>query len=190
MGSISREILGRVRESLRAVERMLHTEPVVLIDARGRHWMNSEAKKLLQRRGIREEEFLEWVRLGAVHLQRLSYQDLALHMLRLPGQEVVVLLREGCPPRGPRAAHNPQGAAGPEAAAEGAFQQGDSRGDGRKSRDHQLPPGQHISEAGLFQPPGGRLHRPEVRPGATVGEARRKLLRAPELEAFPWQENT
>jgi DNA-binding NarL/FixJ family response regulator len=101
MGSISREILGRVRESLRAVERMLHTEPVVLIDARGRHWMNSEAKKLLQRRGIREEEFLEWVRLGAVHLQRLSYQDLALHMLRLPGQEVVVLLREGCPPEAP-----------------------------------------------------------------------------------------
>ncbi len=91
------EIIARVKKSLKAVEHTLENEPVVLIDAGGRHWLNDIALELISKKGIPLDDFMEWLKIGSAHLQRLVYFDIHIHMMRLPGNDVIVFLKQECP---------------------------------------------------------------------------------------------
>lgn len=95
------EIISRVKKSLKALEQTLENEPVVLIDAGGRHWLNDIALELISKKGIPQDDFIEWLKIGSTHLQRLVYCDIHIHMMRLPGNEVIVFLKHECPQPSP-----------------------------------------------------------------------------------------
>jgi len=71
----------------------LEKEPIILVDAEGGHWVNSFARKVIDQRRIPMEDFIEWIKIGASHLQNISHSDIQIHMMRLPQNEVIALLK-------------------------------------------------------------------------------------------------
>ena len=86
-------VLERIKKSLTSVIENLEKEPIILVDAEGGHWVNSFAKEVIDRRGISMEDFIEWIKIGASHLQNISHSDIQVHMMRLPQNEVIALLK-------------------------------------------------------------------------------------------------
>lgn len=95
MGTINKEIIARIKKSLSLIDKNLEEEAVIFLDAKGAHWVNELAKECISRKGIPKEDFVEWIKLGASHLQSLNYDDIEIHMMRLPEQDVVVFLKHG-----------------------------------------------------------------------------------------------
>jgi len=95
MNKINREIITRVKKSLRLIDKNLEKEAVIFIDAKGAHWVNELANEFISRKGIPKNDFMEWIKLGASHLQNLNYDDINIHMMKLPEQYVVVFLKQG-----------------------------------------------------------------------------------------------
>ncbi len=95
MNKINREIITRVKKSLRLIDKNLENEAVIFIDAKGAHWVNELANEFISRKGIPKEDFVEWIKLGASHLQNLNYDDIDIHMMKLPEEDVVVFLKPG-----------------------------------------------------------------------------------------------
>jgi DNA-binding NarL/FixJ family response regulator len=95
MSRINREIITKIKKSLRLVDKNLEKEAVIFIDAKGAHWVNELANEFISKKGIPKEDFVEWIKLGSSHLQNLSYDDIDIHMMKLPEQDVVVFLKHG-----------------------------------------------------------------------------------------------
>ena len=95
MGTINREIIARIRKSLRLIDKNLEKEAVIFIDAKGAHWVNELASEFISKKGIPKEDFVEWIKIGSSHLQNLNYDDMDIHMMKLPEQDVVVFLKQG-----------------------------------------------------------------------------------------------
>lgn len=94
MNKISGETLNRIKKSLKGFAEALDTESLILIDARGKHWLNDNAKEFLSKKDIHIEDFMEWLKIGSSHLQKLTYSDIHIHMVRLPGSDVIALLKQ------------------------------------------------------------------------------------------------
>lgn len=94
MRTSGKDTVARVRKSLRLLDQSLEKEPVVVIDGKGSHWMNELALGVISRKGIQEEDFLEWLKIGSSHLQHITYGDIRINMLKLPGKEVVIFLHQ------------------------------------------------------------------------------------------------
>jgi DNA-binding CsgD family transcriptional regulator len=86
-------VLGRIKKSLTSVLENLEKEPIILVDADGGHWVNSFAREVITQRGIPMEDFIEWIKIGSSHLQNISHSDIQVHMMRLPQNEVIALLK-------------------------------------------------------------------------------------------------
>jgi DNA-binding CsgD family transcriptional regulator len=86
-------VLGRIKKSLTSVLENLEKEPIILVDADGGHWVNSFARQVITQRGIPMEDFIEWIKIGSSHLQNISHSDIQVHMMRLPQNEVIALLK-------------------------------------------------------------------------------------------------
>ena len=56
---------------------------------------NGLADEFISKKGIPIKDFVEWIKLGSSHLQSLSYDDMEIHMMRLPEQNVVAFLKYG-----------------------------------------------------------------------------------------------
>ena len=95
MSTIDKEVIARVKQSLRLIDKNLEKEAVIFIDAKGAHWVNEFANEFISRKGIPKEDFVEWIKLGASHLQNLNFEDIDIHMMKLPEQDVVVFLKPG-----------------------------------------------------------------------------------------------
>jgi DNA-binding NarL/FixJ family response regulator len=65
----------------------------MLVDANGGHRVNSFARQVIAQRRIPMEDFIEWIKIGSSHLQNISQSDIQVHMIRLPQNEVIVLLK-------------------------------------------------------------------------------------------------
>lgn len=92
--SRSLDAITRVKKSLRAVEQMLEKEPVLVIDSSGKHCFNEPAKDFLRQRGVRGEELLEWIKIGSGHLQKLSWGDICMDILKLPSDDLIVTMKK------------------------------------------------------------------------------------------------
>jgi DNA-binding CsgD family transcriptional regulator len=88
-------VLGRIKKSLTSVLENLEKKPIILLDAEGGHWMNSFAREVLDQREIPIEDFIEWIKVGSSHLQKIAHCDVQVHMMRLPQDEVIALLKPG-----------------------------------------------------------------------------------------------
>jgi DNA-binding CsgD family transcriptional regulator len=86
-------VLGRIKKSLASVLENLEREPIIFLDAEGGHWVNSFAREVINQRGIPMEDFVEWIKVGSSHLQNISHSDLQVHMMSLPQNEVIALLK-------------------------------------------------------------------------------------------------
>lgn len=95
MSKINREIIARIKKSLGLIDKNLEKEAVIFIDAKGAHWVNELADEYISKKGIPKEDFVEWIKLGSSHLQNLNYDDMDIHMMKLPEQELVVFLKHG-----------------------------------------------------------------------------------------------
>jgi DNA-binding CsgD family transcriptional regulator len=87
------DILAKIKKSLKACLAQLENEPIILIDAKGKYWVNSFARKIISKRGISIEDFTEWIRVGSSHLQDVSHRDIHVHMCRLRKKEVIAFLK-------------------------------------------------------------------------------------------------
>lgn len=91
-----KDALDRVRKALRELESRLEKEALVLLPEEGDAWIGQRAREALSRRGIREEDFLGWLRLGVKHLSGACYLDLTVSMMRLPGKagDIICIIGE------------------------------------------------------------------------------------------------
>jgi len=95
MDRINKEIIARVKKSLRLIDKNLEKEAIIFIDTKGAHWANELADEFISKKGIPKEDFVEWIKIGSSHLQNLNYDDMDIHMMKLPEQDVVVFLKQG-----------------------------------------------------------------------------------------------
>ena len=93
VGRMTSEIIAGVRNSLEMLGDSLEKEPIIFIDAKGGHWFNDLAQEFIFKKGIPEQEFVEWLKIGSSHLQTLNYCDVDICMMRLPKKDVIVLLQ-------------------------------------------------------------------------------------------------
>jgi len=94
MNATNSEITARVKESLKLFEKTVEREPIIFIDAKGEHLINDFAKEFISKKGIPKKEFVEWLKIGSSHLQNLRYGDIGIHMMKLPGKNVIAFLRQ------------------------------------------------------------------------------------------------
>lgn len=80
---------------MRLVDKNLEKEAVIFIDVKGAHWVNELADEFISKKGIPKKDFVEWIKIGSSHLQNLNYEDIEIHMMKLPEQDVVVFLKQG-----------------------------------------------------------------------------------------------
>jgi DNA-binding CsgD family transcriptional regulator len=93
MNSINREMTAMVKKSLKLLEKTIEKEPLILIDAKGKYWFNDVAQEFISNNKIPKEDFVEWLRIGSLHLQNLRYGDIGIHMMELPGKKVIAFLK-------------------------------------------------------------------------------------------------
>ena len=96
VNKIDKDILARLKKSLTACFNQLQNEPIILIDTKGKRWVNSLAAKIIRQRGLFTEDFTEWIKVGSTHLQDIAYRDVCVHMCRLHNNEVVAFLKTEC----------------------------------------------------------------------------------------------
>lgn len=87
------ETISRIRRCLRGVADSLEKEAIIIIDSKGRHWLNEMAREFIVKEKIPHGDFIEWLKIGSSHLQTLRYCDIHVCMMRLPGNDVIVFLR-------------------------------------------------------------------------------------------------
>lgn len=92
MKKIDGKIVGGIRKSLRLLGESIEKEPAIFIDAEDRYWFNDPAEKLIQKRGIPEQELTEWLSIGSTHLRQISCRDLGIRMLGLSEDQILVFL--------------------------------------------------------------------------------------------------
>ncbi|MDA8169194.1 MAG: helix-turn-helix transcriptional regulator [Nitrospiraceae bacterium] len=90
---MDRTVAARIRDSLKAVERLRGEAPFIFIHE-GSYWLNTHAKKLFSTKATPVEDFMEWLMIGVSHLKNLSYGDIMLNMMHLPGNDVMVFLHQ------------------------------------------------------------------------------------------------
>jgi len=93
VNKINYETIDKVKKSLEKLAEDLESEPAILIDAKGHHWVNDIALRFISEKGIPMKEFVEWIKIGSSHLQNLNYSDIDVHMIRLPNKDVIAFLR-------------------------------------------------------------------------------------------------
>ncbi len=93
MNRINRGVIAAVKKSLKLLEESIEKEPVILIDAKGRLWCNSQAEDFLSREGILKEDFVEWFKIGSFHLHNFRYGNVSVRMMELPGKNTIALLK-------------------------------------------------------------------------------------------------
>ncbi len=86
--------MKRIKESLKSLEKTIEKEPMICIDAKGKHWFNDMARDFISQKGIPKDDFMEWIKIGSFHLHHFTYGDIAIHMMKLPAQDVIIFLRE------------------------------------------------------------------------------------------------
>lgn len=91
------EITAKLKDAWETAGKALVEEPLIFIDDKGNYWLNHHAKKFISKREIPVKHLMEWLKIGSSHLQNLSYKDIGFLMMLLPGDNVVVILREKTP---------------------------------------------------------------------------------------------
>ncbi|MDA8387493.1 MAG: LuxR C-terminal-related transcriptional regulator [Nitrospiraceae bacterium] len=91
---MDRAVTARIKSSLKAVEKLHDDAPVIFINEKGSYWLNAHARKFIARKSIPLGDFMEWIKIGASHLQNLTYGDVMINMMHLPDNNVMVYLRE------------------------------------------------------------------------------------------------
>ncbi len=90
---MDRTIDARIKASIEAFEKLQKRSPFIFIHD-GNYWLNPHARKLISRKAIPLDDFIEWLRMGVAHLKNLSYDDLIINIMQLPGGAVMVFLKQ------------------------------------------------------------------------------------------------
>jgi DNA-binding CsgD family transcriptional regulator len=98
-------ITAKLKDAWKAAGKALVEEPLIFIDDKGNHWLNSHAKDFISKREIPVKDLMEWLIIGLSHLKNLSYKDILFLMMHLPGDNVVAILREKAPNADNKKAH-------------------------------------------------------------------------------------
>jgi len=85
-------ITAKIKGSFNSLEKAFDRKPFIFIDEGGNYWLNDHANDFISDRKISLKDFMEWLMIGSSHLQNLSYGDVTIHMMRLPGNNVIVFL--------------------------------------------------------------------------------------------------
>jgi DNA-binding NarL/FixJ family response regulator len=90
-------IKAKLNDAWDAAGKAFAKEPLIFIDSKGSYWLNSHAKEYISKREIPVDDLMGWLKIGSAHLQNLSYKDTGFQMMHLPGDNVVVILKEKTP---------------------------------------------------------------------------------------------
>ena len=93
MNRINSGVIAAIKKSLKLLEESIEREPVIFIDPKGRFWFNSRAEDFLSKEGILREDFVEWFKIGSIHLQNFRYGNVSVRMMELPGKNIIALLK-------------------------------------------------------------------------------------------------
>ena len=90
---MDRTVSSRIKASLGAIEKLQKKAPFIFIHD-GDYWMNPHAKKLISQKDLQIDDLIEWLKIGISHLKSLSYGDMDVNMIQLPGGAVMVFLHQ------------------------------------------------------------------------------------------------
>ncbi len=88
------EILAELKKSLKLLEDTIESKPIIFIDAKGKRWFNDIASELIKEKGLQKEDLAELLKIGSSHLQNLNYGGIGIDMMKLPGKNVIAVLRQ------------------------------------------------------------------------------------------------
>jgi DNA-binding NarL/FixJ family response regulator len=88
------EVAAKLKDAWQAAEKELAGSPLIFMNNEGAYWLNKRAREFISGRGISVKDLMEWLKIGSRHLQTLSYRDMALSMMNLPGGNVVAIIKE------------------------------------------------------------------------------------------------
>jgi DNA-binding NarL/FixJ family response regulator len=91
------EVTAKLKDAWESVGKAFAKQPLIFIDDKGKCWLNGHAKEFISKRRIPVRDLLEWLKIGSMHLQNLSYRDVGFLMMNLPGNNVVAILKEKAP---------------------------------------------------------------------------------------------
>jgi DNA-binding CsgD family transcriptional regulator len=91
---MTNEIMAMVRKCMKTIEQELNKGPVLFFDKKGNYWQNQIARQFMTERKIPVDDFMEWLMVGSSHLQNLSYGNVRVKMMGLPGKSVIVFLKD------------------------------------------------------------------------------------------------
>jgi DNA-binding CsgD family transcriptional regulator len=95
MNKTGGQIISRIKASLVQMAHRIESEPLIFIDAKGKHWFNDSARELISEKEISTSNFMDWLKIGSSHIQNFTYGDIDIHMVGLSEGEAVALLKHG-----------------------------------------------------------------------------------------------
>jgi DNA-binding CsgD family transcriptional regulator len=91
------EVTAKLKDAWETAGKALVDEPVVFMDSKGNHWLNRHARHFISEREIAVKDLMEWLKIGSLQQQNLSYKDVGFLIMHLPGDNMVAILRERRP---------------------------------------------------------------------------------------------
>ena len=93
----------KLGEKIKALKNIIEGEPVILLKGNGDALISDKAHKIISEKKLDKTDFLEWLKIGAMHLLNTRYCCLDVVLMRFPddSNDVLVVLREtACKPPG------------------------------------------------------------------------------------------
>jgi DNA-binding CsgD family transcriptional regulator len=88
-------VISKIKASLAQMAHKIESEPVIFIDAKGKHWLNDSAREFVREKEISTSNFMDWLKIGSYHLQNFTYGDIDIRMIGLSEGEAIALLKHG-----------------------------------------------------------------------------------------------
>lgn len=95
MNKTSDQIISRIKASLAQMAHKIESEPIIFIDAKGKHWLNDNAHEFIREKAISTNNFMDWIKIGSFHLQNFTYGDIDIHMIGISEKEAIAFLSHG-----------------------------------------------------------------------------------------------
>ncbi len=90
---MNHRIRAKIKTSLAQLSEAIENDPIIYIDAKGRHWLSANAEEFIFKKKITHDDFVQWIKIGATHLQNFRYGDIDIVMMRLPEEGAIAFLR-------------------------------------------------------------------------------------------------
>ncbi|MBF0558701.1 MAG: response regulator transcription factor [Nitrospirae bacterium] len=93
MNKINNQIKAKIKTFLTQLSESIESEPMIFIDAKGKHWFNANADEFIVEKDLLKDDFVQWIKIGANHLHNFRYGEIDISMMKLPEEGAIAFLR-------------------------------------------------------------------------------------------------